>query len=91
MDLINGMFELFGGWFIIFSCIRLFKDKKVRGVSWMAVGYFTLWGYWNLAYYSNLNQWTSLIGSLSVTLINTVWLTQIIYYIRKEKRNEQKL
>lgn len=84
-DNINGLFELFGGLFIILSCIKLYKDEKVRGVSFMHITYFTLWGYWNIHYYSNLDQWVSLFGSLAVTLVNTVWLGMIIYYLRKEK------
>jgi len=84
-DWMNGFFELAGGLFILFSCCKLHKDKKVRGVSFKHVAYFTLWGYWNIHYYINLDQWLSLVGSLSVTLINTFWLGQIIYYIRKEK------
>jgi len=84
-DKLNGLFELVGGVFVMLSVYRLYKDKKVRGVSFVSVGYFTLWGYWNIHYYANLDQWVSLIGSLSVTSINTVWLGMLIYYIRKEK------
>ena len=84
-DNVNGLFELFGGVFIMLSCIKLYRDKKVRGVSFVHIAYFTAWGYWNIEYYSNLRQWTSLIGSLAVTLINTVWLAMLIWYIRKER------
>ena len=85
-DWINGIFELCGGVFISLSCIKLYRDKKVRGVSFIHVAYFTLWGYWNIEYYSNLEQWSSLAGSLLVTLVNTVWLGMLIYYIREEKK-----
>lgn len=84
-DKVNGLFELIGGIFILLSCIKLYRDKKVRGVSFAHIGYFTLWGYWNIHYYFNLTQWVSLVGSLSVTIINTVWLSMMIYYIKKEK------
>jgi len=87
-DKINGVFELLGGLFILFSCIKLHRQKKVRGVSFWHIGYFTLWGYWNIHYYSNLAQWISLVGSLSVTAINTFWLGQIIYYLRKERNDK---
>lgn len=89
-DSVNGLFELLGGLFITLSCIKLYKDKKVRGVSFVHIAYFTLWGYWNIEYYSNLGQWTSLVGSLVVTLINTVWLGMLIWYIRKEKNDKNK-
>ena len=84
-DTVNGLFELTGGVFILFSLVKLYRDKKVRGVSFIHIGYFTFWGYWNIEYYWNLTQWASLIGSLSVTVINTVWLGMILYYIRREK------
>lgn len=87
-DNINGLFELFGGLFILNSCYKLYKDKKVRGVSFIHIAYFTFWGYWNIEYYSNLEQWMSLIGSLGVTLINTLWLGQLIYYVRKERNGK---
>ena len=87
-DKLNGVFELLGGFFIMLSCIRLYRDKKVRGVSFIHIAYFTLWGYWNIEYYSNLDQWVSLIGSLTVTLVNTVWLGMLLYYLRKEKRGK---
>ncbi len=85
-DSLNGIFELAGGAFILISCVKLIGDKKVRGVSFIHVGYFSLWGYWNLYYYSNLGQWVSLIGSLSVTLVNTMWLGLIVYYLKKERK-----
>lgn len=87
-DLINGLFELLGGIFILLSVIKLHKEKKVRGVSFIHVGYFALWGYWNIAYYPHLNQWTSFAGSLIVTLVNTFWLGQLIYYTLKEKNEK---
>lgn len=85
-DLVNGSFEIFGGFFIMFSCIKLLKEKKVRGVSWVHVTYFTLWGFWNLAYYPHLEQWTSFVGGSLVVLTNCFWLGLLIYYIRKEQK-----
>lgn len=85
-DKVNGLFELAGGMFVLLSCIKLYCDKKVRGVSFAHVTYFTLWGYWNIHYYVNLDQWVSLVGSLSVTIMNTVWLAMLLYHMRKEKR-----
>ena len=90
-DYINGLFELFGGLFITLSCIKLYKDKKVRGVSFVHIAYFTAWGYWNIEYYSNLEQWTSLVGSLAVTLINTWWLGMLIWYTRKERNGKNRI
>jgi len=90
-DKVNGLFELLGGLFIMLSCIRLYKDKKVRGVSVVAITYFTLWGYWNIHYYPHLNQWVSFIGGLCVVIVNTTWLIMMIYYIRKERNDKHSI
>ena len=87
-DFLNGSFELAGGLFILLSILKLHKEKKVRGVSYVHVGYFTVWGYWNIYYYPYLDQWISFIGGLSVVLVNTFWLGQIIYYTILEKKDE---
>ena len=87
-DNVNGLFELLGGFFILFSVLKLYKQKKVRGVSAIGISYFAAWGYWNIYYYPHLNQWFSFVGGLFVVLINTFWLGQIIYYLRKERNDK---
>ena len=84
-DAANGCFELLGGAFILFSIFKLVNDKKVYGVSWIHVLYFTLWGYWNLYYYPHLGQWWSLIGSIGVVVTNTLWVVLLVYYSRGRK------
>jgi hypothetical protein len=83
-DLINGTFESIGAFFILLSVIKLYRDKKVRGVSWVHVGFFATWGYWNLYYYPHLNQWFSFFGGLGIVVTNSIWLCQLIYYSKKE-------
>ena len=55
-DLVNGAFEMLGGFFILLSIIRLWRDKKVRGVSVVHVAFFWLWGVWNVYFYPSLGQ-----------------------------------
>ena len=88
LDLFNGMFEFLGALFIFLSIIKLYKEKKVRGVSWMHVGYFTSWGIWNLFYYPHLGQWTSFFGGVAIVIVNLVWLCQIMYYIFLERSSK---
>jgi len=90
-DWLNGTFEFLGGLFITFSCIKLYRDKKVRGVSFIHVAYFTAWGYWNIHYYPHLGQWVSFAGGLGVVLTNTVWLGMLIYYLRKEQNDKHSI
>lgn len=42
-DFINGLFESLGSLFILVSIVKLNRDKKVRGVSWVHAGFFAAW------------------------------------------------
>ena len=84
-DLINGLFESMGAAAILDHCWQLWKDKTVKGVSWKAVTFFTVWGYWNLFYYPHLEQWWSFWGGVLIVVSNTLWLCMMIHYIRKDK------
>ncbi len=86
-DLINGMFEMLGGVAIMASILKLVKEKKVRGVHWLQAAFFASWGWWNLYYYPYLDQWASFTGGVFLMLTNSVWLWQMVYYNRKEKRD----
>lgn len=88
IDIINGMFETCGAFFILPSIIKLAKDKQVRGVSWVHAGFFATWGFWNLFYYPSLDQWFSFAGGVGLVLTNTIWLAQLIYYSNKESSDE---
>lgn len=80
-DKINSVFEAAGGAFIVLSILQAWMDKSVAGVSPYHVGFFAVWGYWNLYYYKAIHQTFSLIASIGVTVANTVWLALLIYYM----------
>lgn len=82
-DMINGAFEALGSVMLWRNVLQLHRDKQVKGVHWTANGFFAAWGYWNLFFYPHLDQWYSFTGGVSIVLANTVWLAQMIYYIRK--------
>jgi hypothetical protein len=84
-DGVNGLYELLAGAAVLMHCWRLYKDKKVRGASWIATAFFFSWGLWNLYYYPHLDQWLSFVGGLGIVAANCVWLTMMLYYIRNEK------
>lgn len=86
-DLVNGAFETAGGGFILLSIVNLHRAKVVRGVSWLHVGFFSSWGLWNLVYYPTLDQWFSFAGGAVLVAANIFWLGQILYYLRKERKN----
>jgi uncharacterized membrane protein YfcA len=79
-DLINGLFETVGGAMIVLNCVRLYRDKCVRGVSVLPVVFFTSWGFWNPFYYSSLGQWLSFAGGCTIVAANVVWLGMAIRY-----------
>lgn len=88
-DNINGMFEFCSGFFILLHCVKMFRDKKIRGVSFLAAVYFTTWSYWNLHYYPHLRQWWSFGGGVFTTVAHTIWLLMIVYYWRKERHENR--
>lgn len=84
-DIMNGILEMSGSLFLSLCVWKTWQDKAVKGVSWVAVSFFTGWAYWNLYYYPNLEQWWSLWGSMAMAVVQTIWLGQLIYYSRKAK------
>jgi hypothetical protein len=85
-DLINGLFEGCSGLFCWINIYRLAKDKCLKGVSWIPLSFFTLWGFWNLYYYPSLHQILSFLGGLSIVFANVVWLTLFFYYKYRTKK-----
>jgi len=83
-DLINAIFELGGGFFILLHCKAVFKDKAVAGVSVLAVIFFSLWGFWNLYYYPSLNQMLSFYSGIFIAMANTFWVGLLLYYGNKK-------
>ncbi|RJQ26114.1 hypothetical protein C4577_04230 [Candidatus Parcubacteria bacterium] len=79
-DLINGLFEVGGAIFLSMNCRQIYKDKCTRGISPLPFIFYTSWGYWNLFYYPNINQWYSFYGGIGVVAVNTVYLFQLWWY-----------
>lgn len=79
-DVINSSYEVLGFVAVGLSCLRVMKDKKVAGVSLITVGFFTSWGFWNLYYYSHLNQPFSTLGAGFTCIANVVWCTLLVKY-----------
>ena len=85
-DFVNGAYEMLGAPFIFLSILNLVKEKKVKGVDWRAVTFFSTWSIWNLYYYPHLGQWASFFGGICIAIANLAWLLIMIYYILKEKQ-----
>lgn len=87
LDRVNALFELAAAALLWLNVRRLFKDKVVRGVSLTPVVVFTLWGFWNLHYYSSLDQVFSALAAGFVAVANTAWMVLAAHYTLKEKRD----
>lgn len=72
-DLINGIFEAGGAWWLRQDVKALRRDRSIKGVYWPARCYFAAWGVWNLAYYPSLGQWASFSGGVAIVLVNVYW------------------
>ena len=81
-DLINGLFEVVAGILLSINVRRLYRDKKLYGVSIIPTAFFVMWGYWNLYFYPTVGCMLSFFGGILVVAVNTVWVVQMIYYSR---------
>lgn len=88
-DVINGAFEALAGFMIMNHCTVLFRQKQVRGVSVFSTAFFAAWGVWNLYYYPSLGQIYSFLGGILVVSFNVLWVIMMVYYVRKERKNEK--
>lgn len=84
MDLINSLFELSAAGFLLLNVLQLRKDKEVKGVHILPTFVFSMWGIWNLFYYSSLNQWFSFVAGISVLIVNAWWLSMVFFYRKKK-------
>ncbi len=84
LDFINGSFEFVGAAFQVVQVRQILKDKAVKGVHWLPILFFALWGYWNLIYYPSLEQWFSFTGGLLLTIATSIWLVLLIKYSNRQ-------
>lgn len=83
-DLINGVFEGGGAYWLTQDVRALRKHKTIRGVYWPARCYFAAWGLWNLFYYPNLDQWASFAGGAAIVVVNVTWCLMAWHYSHLE-------
>ncbi len=79
-DMINGLFEVVGGCFLLLNCRRIYKDREVKGTSVLPVIFFTSWGFWNLFFYPSMGAWYSFYGGMVIAAANTIWISLVVYY-----------
>lgn len=84
-DFINGCFECVGAYFVWRNAWQLRKDREVKGVYWPTTVFFTVWGLWNLVFYSALEQWWSWAAGIVLMLGNVAWVVQLAIYMKTKK------
>lgn len=82
-DLVNATFEGLMAPAVLASVVKLWRDKRVLGYHWFTLAVPTTWGFWNLYYYPWLGQPASFWAGLAVVSANTVFLSMLIYYLRR--------
>lgn len=85
-DIINGIFELGGGWFTWNSARALYRDKELKGVYWPAFWFFGFWGLWNLVFYAQVDAPLSWWGGLFLVTGNLWWMALYAKYAWVDKR-----
>jgi hypothetical protein len=91
-DQINFCFELGGASLVLLNIRRVLIDKVVHGVSLWPTAFWTVWGFWNLIFYTKLQQPWSFAGGVLLVFGNGTWLTLALIYRKnklKQKRNEE--
>jgi len=79
-DIINSIFQFLVSFFILINCIKLFKDKKIYGVSFSTLIFLVIFSIWNLYYFFSLNQKISFYAGLFCFMMNLTYLILGIYY-----------
>jgi hypothetical protein len=87
-DIINALFELTGGVLLFVNVWRLYRDKKIRGISILPVIVFTAWGFWNLYFYPSVGCVYSFLAGIIVVTANAIWLAQVFYYHAKRSKRD---
>lgn len=84
-DVANSAFVFISAGFTLNTCRVLYEDKMVKGVSLWSQVFFTAWTFWSLYFYGALHQWTSVVGESLLSLTMVIYVSMIIYYLRRQK------
>ncbi len=79
-DHVNAVFEAGGAALLCLNVRRLYRDKRLAGVSLVPTVWWNVWGVWNVVYYDALDQRASFVAGLAVLAANTVWVALALWY-----------
>jgi hypothetical protein len=79
-DITNGFFEIVGSIAVWANVRQIVKDKRSAGISPLAMGFFTIWAFWNLIYYYHLSQWFSMLAAVPLAIGDLIWVGLMIKF-----------
>ena len=79
-DIVNGIFECAGLFFIVPSIVKTVKSKTTDSVSYVTLAFFTAWSFWNIYFYPSNGLTVSFVGSIFIGIANLVWLVLVVKY-----------
>jgi len=77
-DLVNGLFEIVGAYFVWMNAYVLYKEQEIKGIFWQSWAFFAAWGMWNLYYYPSLDQWISFYAGIILVTGNVAWVVMAV-------------
>ena len=81
-DFINSALVVLSCLFVIPTLVCTYRHKKVVGVHWITPLFFTVYGFWNIAYFWYLGQMFSVGASGAMLVCNIAWLIMVLKYSR---------
>ena len=85
LDITNGVFEFGGACLLWLNVRRLWRDRKLAGVSLVPTIWFNAWGAWNLVYYFAIHQYVSWVAGMGVFVVNTTWVALALWFTSKRE------
>lgn len=85
-DTVNAIFEGGGALLLCLNIRRLYKDKRLAGVSLFPTVWWNLWGVWNVYFYHAIGTRLSFYAGIGVLAANTIWVALALYYAWRAKR-----
>jgi hypothetical protein len=86
VDVINSIFEGGGAVLLCLNVRRILRDKSVQGISLVPTVWWTLWGFWNVYYYSAVKCPASFYAGIAVVSVTAVWVGLALHYKRCESK-----
>jgi hypothetical protein len=78
-DWVNSLFCLGGAVFILFSILKVRRDKQIKGISWAHVIFFHAWGWWNLFFFAMIGEKFAFACAVVLVVTEAVWINELLH------------